>query len=80
MSTTKVFLVLDYVASFFILGTIYWLFNGILLSMNLITEGSDLYLWCWYLWHGSLIAIMILGAIYFFIRLREYDFEFKRRY
>jgi hypothetical protein len=74
MARSKVFLVMDYVAGYFVIGLIYGLLNGILTPMNLLDSASALYGWCDLFWKGALIAYMIFGTIYLFRGLSEWDY------
>ena len=73
MTATKVLLVLDYIAGYFVFGTIYWLFSGILVDINQLTPGTDLYVWCNFLWAAALVMYIIFGTFYLYRGIREYD-------
>jgi cytochrome b len=77
MAATKVFLVIDYIACWLIFGTFYWIYDGILVDLNLLTVGSDLHVWTGYLWAGSLVFFMIFGTFYFYRGLKEYDIKWR---
>jgi len=73
MAMTAVFLAIDYIAGFFIFGIFYWIINGILPEMNLLTPGTDLHTWSQYIWNALLIVYIGLGAWSFLTRLKIYD-------
>ena len=73
MARSKAFLVIDYVAGYFVFGVLYWLVEGSISPLNLLTPGSALDQFTNLAWGAALIAYMVLGTIYLFRGLSDWD-------
>jgi len=70
---TSALLVLEYIGGYFVFGLFYWILNGILMPLKDYSIDADLLAWCNLLWGGAIVLYMLLGAVYLFKAIKEFD-------
>ena len=73
MSFTAVTAALEYFIGFPIIGVVYWILNGILVSFRVLTVDSDLLQFCNYMWYGSLVVYLVFGVFWLPRKLKEWE-------
>ena len=76
---TAVSSALDYFLGLGLFGGLYWFLNGILIDVKVYTYDSELLRLANYIWVGSLVLYLILGAFWLPRVLKEWH-QHKRRY
>lgn len=69
---TSVMYALEYLIGLAIFGLIWWLFNGILPTIGIVSVKDDVYTLTNYLWGGSIIFYLVMGMFYFWRRIKEW--------
>lgn len=74
MPQTAVGHAFDYMIGLAAFGATYWLLNGILPDLGVVSVQDDVYTLAWYLWHATLVIYLIFGVFWFFNALKEWQF------
>lgn len=61
--------VLEYIGGMMLFGFVYWLIDGILVELSVISRTGTVYEYLMYLWVGSAIIYLIFGGYWV---VREY--------
>ena len=70
---TGVFFAFDYLIGLAVFGFAYWVLNGILPGLQIISVHDVVYKLAMFFWGGSIVIYLVFGPFYFWNRLKEYD-------
>jgi hypothetical protein len=68
---TSILYVLEYFAGFPIFGLIYWILNGILVDISVVSTNSVVTDFSSMIWTGSLVIYIIVGALWLPSKIKE---------
>lgn len=63
----------DYLFGLGLFGLVYWLLNGILVELRVLSATGDVYTLANFLWAGALVVYLIFGIFWMVRKLKEWD-------
>ena len=69
---TSVSYAFEYFIGLMVFGLLWWMFNGILPEIGVVSVQGDVFRLSQYLWEGSVVVYLIFGMFYLWRRIKEW--------